>query len=946
MKGFLTSLSLLCFAFCFGQSIRQVEGVPTNEIYDLHVDSKGFLWVAHDLGITRYDGIHFTHYSIPQQASLAMTDLCEDRQGRLWFHNFSGQVFYIENGQMHLFAPYNFQEEAMYPRMAVCGEEVIITSSRGIMVCNTSTMTARFLHVSVPAYQNYVSLSVAGNKVVLYFNEHNRLYLYDREQGIRLLGLGEEVSFPPSNSISLQPRSFNDTIFSISNPAGLVQKLVLRENRIVKAGELRLPDFINAVTVAGSFYSITTKGRSLFSNGKQLDKENITDVVVDREGNTWYASLREGLLFEPRATSWKQISHPLKKANDFVRSIQSGGRFLVMGTQKGDLYAFDNETGATWHSELPSSSGGIEYISPFSGGQLVVATAAMTYVADPVNRRLWTMPIAKTVKDIVYSNQSLNIATANSLIIQPNPEQVKDTATWVYNTRLLYPYLRKAVFEGVPFFYHNLRAKSLRFDSNFNRLVVVFKNGLFEVGQEGLTPFLYKGEAVYASSVAFRKGKLFVATLSNGILVRDRKGVRRIPYEQLATSSVIRIKAETRYLWLFKTNGIQVLDPRTEQLVFSLELPHFGSAEVYDVTEDGGTAYLTTAHGLYAVSLDRQPGGAELPNYLDHAMINGRLRLPPGALSLPYDQNDVEFHFSSPVFFNPGEVIFRYRLLGSRNEAWQTTRSLERSIRFASLMPGTYRFEAYAENAATRAKGRLIAVPLTILRPWWNQWWFFGLLALVLAGLLYALYRFRLRQLFKMERMRRAISSDLHDDIGATLSSIRIYTQLAREDRQNDVYLNFIQNNVKEVVDKLDDLVWSINPRNDTWEQLTARMEQFATALFTAQGIRFTITIDEHLPTQPLSITLKRNFYLVFKELVNNVVKHSQCTECHVRLHYHQGTLQLQVKDNGIGLDPHAQTGRRNGIRNMHERTAEMKGTLHIDSGKGGTTSTVLIPIA
>src|SRR5215217_4341491 len=83
-------------------NLQQVEGLPSKEVYDLHIDKKGYLWIAHDLGITRFDGLNFIHFSDPQQASLSMGDITEDGQGRIWCHNFSGQIFYIENGKMFL----------------------------------------------------------------------------------------------------------------------------------------------------------------------------------------------------------------------------------------------------------------------------------------------------------------------------------------------------------------------------------------------------------------------------------------------------------------------------------------------------------------------------------------------------------------------------------------------------------------------------------------------------------------------------------------------------------------------------------------------------------------------------------------------------------------------------------------------------------------------------
>src|SRR5690242_19710166 len=114
--------------FCFSSvkaqvSLENVDGLPTKEIYNLHVDKKGYLWIAHSLGISRYDGLNFIHFTNPALASLQMTDIVEDRQGRIWCHNFSGQILYIEQGKLKFLGPYDYKKENQFPSMALCDDE-------------------------------------------------------------------------------------------------------------------------------------------------------------------------------------------------------------------------------------------------------------------------------------------------------------------------------------------------------------------------------------------------------------------------------------------------------------------------------------------------------------------------------------------------------------------------------------------------------------------------------------------------------------------------------------------------------------------------------------------------------------------------------------------------------------------------------------------------------
>ena len=178
----------------------------------------------------------------------------------------------------------------------------------------------------------------------------------------------------------------------------------------------------------------------------------------------------------------------------------------------------------------------------------------------------------------------------------------------------------------------------------------------------------------------------------------------------------------------------------------------------------------------------------------------------------------------------------------------------------------------------------MIVFDFTIKAPWWNQWWFKTLFVMIVVSIIFLLYRIRMEQLLKVERIRRSISGDLHDDIGATLSSMIIYTNLARSEKDHEYYLDLIDQNAKEVIGKLDDLVWSINPKNDTCEQLINRMRLHAEPLLNAAGIRLNFTVNPAVLQLKLDLFVKNNVYLLFKEIVNNVVKHSVAANCYINI--------------------------------------------------------------
>ncbi|MBS1503401.1 MAG: hypothetical protein JST32_15135, partial [Bacteroidetes bacterium] len=256
---------LLTLAFsASGQNnrLKTVPGSPSSEIYDLLVDSKGFLWVAHNAGISKYDGIGFTNFSNPLQSSLSTTGLVEDKYGRIWFSNFTGQIFYIQNGHMTLLAAYKSTDENSFPRIGILGDQIIATSRKGIFICDTKSLKCHYEYGSVAGTAGTTSLCILDKRVVLYGN--GRWYMYTRQGGLKTVYFGNntENQLIKASSSTLCARSFHDTVFLFSNPAGLLYKLIISGDVIKICGKKKFESFINTISVTKNTYLINTINKS------------------------------------------------------------------------------------------------------------------------------------------------------------------------------------------------------------------------------------------------------------------------------------------------------------------------------------------------------------------------------------------------------------------------------------------------------------------------------------------------------------------------------------------------------------------------------------------------------------------------------------------------------------------------------------------------------------
>jgi len=207
-----------------------------------------------------------------------------------------------------------------------------------------------------------------------------------------------------------------------------------------------------------------------------------------------------------------------------------------------------------------------------------------------------------------------------------------------------------------------------------------------------------------------------------------------------------------------------------------------------------------------------------------------------------------------------------------------------------------------------------------------------------------------LRQVLKLHDVRNRIASDLHDEIGSTLSSISISSTLIRSklnESNTDVekLLQRISNNTDTMMEALSDIVWAINTRNDRFDNAVNRMRAFATEMLEPRNILIHFNVSESISVVQLDMQQRKNLYLIFKEAVNNIVKYSGCRNVWIDVS-RQGnkTFVLNIKDDGKGFEATLQTSEQNkqpgnGIINMKKRAEELGGEIAIDSVKGvGTT--------
>lgn len=271
----------------------------------------------------------------------------------------------------------------------------------------------------------------------------------------------------------------------------------------------------------------------------------------------------------------------------------------------------------------------------------------------------------------------------------------------------------------------------------------------------------------------------------------------------------------------------------------------------------------------------------------------------------------------------------------------------ERSITFASLAPRRYRFEVRGVDAHGGLSIPAVAA-FSISPPVWQRWWFELLASLALLGLLYWLHHYRTLRLLELERVRMRIATDLHDDIGSSLSQIAVLSEVALQRRSSGEAaepLERIGGLSRELLDSLGDVVWAIQPDKDHLSDLSQRMRRFAADVFSTGNVEMHWSATAPERDFELYSGTRREVYLIFKETIRNIVRHSRATEAWIALAVLDGYLSLEVSDNGRGIE-RFDSNDGNGLRNMELRAERLGGDLEVRTAAGkGTTVRLRAPL-
>jgi len=487
--------------------------------------------------------------------------------------------------------------------------------------------------------------------------------------------------------------------------------------------------------------------------------------------------------------------------------------------------------------------------------------------------------------------------------------------------------------------------------------------GLYRIGRDGETRRFGVGDAGLPSDriltvTRTRSGTLWLGTEGDGLVRFDPAGdstrtwttADGLPHENVEAI----VEDGTGALWISTNNGVALFEPGEGSFV-TLRHRHGLAGNRFfansgALTPDGRIAFggqdgvtVIDPAAVRAAISSAGPSAVALTGLT----LMGRdtslaLATREGGLRLDYDQNFFSLEFAAADYTDPSLNRYRYRL-DPLDPDWQEAGN-EPVATYTSVPPGRYSFEVEARNSyGVWTPAPALSIPVVVHPAFWQTFWFRSLVFAAAAGLIAAFFRYRYEQVAARARLRLDIAGKLHDDIGADLSTIALKTELVRAtatlDERRTRQLEAASRLARETAHRVRETVWLVNTQYDTLPGLVAKLRDTADVMLSGQ-VRYDFVEPTNVPDHEVGMEIRQHVHLLFKETLNNLVKHAGARHVHIEVTTTSRELRFEVEDDGVGFDPGcADNG--SGQRLMRERARAAHGSIDVRSAPGQGTRVV-----
>ena len=998
----------------FFKDIRLEDGMSNDKINCILQDQRGFLWFGTEDGLNRYDGKHFaTFINKPNDTSgisgNKITDLYEDKNGVLWIATADGGFTKYD---YHLPASKQFRQFKNNPArpgsLPENGINKIVEDKWGNLWLATSGSSVVRFNKGSEKFDIPVKGTGPGT-LPLWMDDHDTLRIGRTNGGFlkintRTLQRTEDAHY--GNTQALTPPASITTLFKDSGHElwySSADKQIYHFSANGREGDAfrhtkATPDIPSdeivsfaedhqmQIWMAGKNTGVTlyNKLTHKFCNYRSaplkkgsLASNHANVVYVDRQGDVWIGT-NNGLsvlipLFSPFVQHFLPKTGKDINVYDFYKDARgklwiatSDGIFIQSPGDPG----FEHRKIIYQGRELAVTKFFIDRDSTFYLGtdySLFTYDAKTNQIAflpnttaDPVMKRLINSRIVSIVRDTIDNHPVILVSPYGHHFTCYDLVEKK----WVCK-------IGCAKVDSIEQFTKgDDQIRKLYKDKRGSLWLATQKLGLGNCGRQSAGPIKYQGyDLSNNSSISNNdvydiqedgKGNFWVSTYGGGLNYYDRS-TGKFTHITESTNLTEGLQSDTAgNIWMICSGHLHKYDP-VSRTYSCYDLPDLRASDgirgyVYkdyqNVMYAGGENYYITFNPGNVTRINNEPN-----IYItDFKIFNNSFSdlLEKKSIELDHSQNYFSFEYSAPEVCGDN-IEYAYKLEGVDKD-WVAA-DKRNFVSYSNLPAGNYLFKVGANNWRGSHFNKFTSIAIHIRPPFWLEWWFYISILAILSSAAYFFYRLRVNELLHRQSIRNGIAQDLHDQIGSTLSSISVYSQVAKLYQQQDKpdqlknILHTIGETATETINEMGDLVWAINPKNDNLGSIIQRIKSFAQPLCAAKNINLNINTDFKLMSVTPAMPIRKNIFLILKELITNAIKHAECKNIALSILLFRNVLELHISDDGIGFDTFRATIERsetlsgNGLPNLRRRAEELEADLvmHSEQGKGTTVRIKLI---
>lgn len=866
------------------------DGLPTNNIFKVRFDRKGFLWIAHDKGISRFDGNTFKNYAHPNQKSNVYTDVYIAPDGRIWMTNLGQQAFFIENDEMKLFRSFDLKYPPATLKIGFLPNgHLIFNANGGILETDSIGRDVYHLIYDAPIQ------SFFNKDENVYFNlpRSNKLVHY-RNQKAEIYGVSN--IYPP---IFVE----DSIMFSTFNVSDKLNILNIKTGRQIGAfnlghtysySEIRNGKLL--VYTYGNMQEIQVKGETV-SSRILASGHRYTHFTTDVLGNEWYATLNEGIMFVPRGNTQKLGNGSAEEFN----KVEQFGRHAYALSNGNQLYRLDkykSEKLANLNAAIDQKPAIL--VKNLNNRSLLLGNSKFVVLDTQLRVRPYFPLLA--MKDICMDNQNMvYMATSGSVYFHKFDPRTIDFMARSPDI------IGSNQLKSFPLFG---RYTCIAYDTVYKQLFAGGVPGLFVSPDNKTFTEIKDGVNSIYPSVLYLKGKHMIAgTIHTGIYVLSGGKIRSHYHAGNSSlgNTIIKIIGYGEHIWILSDKGLHNLNPDTEQIQTFSYIGAVNLNNCTDFTIADNQLYLISGQELFSVNLQEFIKSlAAIPVYFSSVRTGTREIFKPGHILLSHFENTLAVELEIPAASVLGNVEFEYNLNGDGN--WLELNRGQRTINLSQLLTGSY-------SLHVRQKGlkQGYILKFDISPPFWETWWFFASLLVLISLFVYAFYSIRINNIRRMSqseiekfKLEKALQQNILSSIKSqmnphfifnALNTIQSYIYL-NDKKQAIAYLGKFSELTRKILEQSNFETITLTEEHETLDlylQLEKmRFENLLDYRISFKGIAF----KDHISIPPMLI----------QPYVENAVKHglmhkpdNRFIDIMFRYSEQNKMLHVSIDDNGIG---------------------------------------------